>query len=113
MSLWAREGRRIRVLGEELEDKFVKGRWARKAPRAESQRGWGRVLKVPREVSVFFRVRLAPEAKEETNAAGRAVWRVLHRAAGVPARSEDAGWEWEGDADQLLKEGWASGQARV
>lgn len=61
----------------------------------------------------FFRVRLAPEAKEETSAVGRAVWRVLHRAAGVPARSEDAGWEWEGDADQPLKEGWASGQARV
>lgn len=62
-----------------------------------------------REVSVSFRLGegdlLGSQAEQETGAVGRAFWRVLHRAARVPARAGDPGWEWEGDADQPRKEG--------
>lgn len=66
---------------------------------------------MPLEVSVSFRLGegdlLGFQAVKETSTVGRAFWRVLHRAARVPARAGDPGWEWEGDADQSRKEGWA------
>lgn len=72
---------------------------------------------MPHEVSVSFQLGegdlLGSQAEEETSAVGRAFWRVLHRAARVPAREGDPGWDWEGDADQPQKEGWALEQARV
>lgn len=88
------------ALGEEREGKFVKGGWARKAPRAESRRGWSRVPNVLREVSVSFGLGWLSKPRKK-----RAQWAALSGesftgAAGVPARSEDAGWEPEGDADQ-------------
>lgn len=55
---------------------------------------------MPHEVSVSFQLGegdlLGSQAEEETSAVGRAFWRVLHRAARVPARAGDPGWDWEG-----------------